>query len=289
VLVLSSLAGLAIPGLTRLPDQTAILILALLTFVACYRLRDGGLRGIRWGDIMVFYLLRFGLLPLAMYFVARHIIPDYAVSILLLSALPSAVSSPAFTHIFGGAVAPAFGIAILSQTLAPFMIPLQFSFVDGHQIAPSPAHLFTTLVWCIFVPLIIYSLVRNHHKSGIYIHARGKFYSILLVGAVIALAVAKQRDVILADPAGLVVPFLITLCCYAIYILFAWALSYRHLRGERIAAATCSGFNNAALGVSLALMHFPAPVILFVAASEISWSLLPALLRIFLHVRKEAI
>ncbi len=279
VLILSCVAGLVVPGMPSLPDVAALVTLALLTFVACYRLRDGGLKEIRWKDIATFYVLRYALLPLAMWYAAHTLIPAYATGVLLLSLLPSAISSPAFTHIFGGVALPAFAITVLSQVAAPFLIPAAFALVGSTEVVPPPHKLFATLIWCIFVPMLVYGLVRKHQKSASYIHANGKFFSILLVAFIIALAVAKQRDVILADYEGIVTATAVTTTCYVIYLIFGWVVSRKRPRGERITYATCSGFNNAAMGVSLALMHFSPPVILFVAASEISWAMLPAIFR----------
>jgi predicted Na+-dependent transporter len=279
VLILSCVAGLVVPGLPSLPDVAALVTLALLTFVACYRLRDGGMKDIRWRDITIFYVLRYTLLPLGMWYVAHITIPDYATSVLLLTLLPSAISSPAFTHIFGGIAIPAFAITVLSQVAAPFMIPAAFALVGSTEVVPPPHQLFTTLVWCIFMPMLIYGIVRNHHKSATIIHANGKFFSILLVAFIIALAVAKQRDVILGDPEAIIAATAVTTTCYVLYLIFGWVVSHRRPREERITYATCSGFNNAAMGVSLALMHFSPPVILFVAASEISWAILPSIFK----------
>ncbi len=308
VLILSCLGGLIIPGMPQLPNESSIVALAMLMFISCYKLRDGGFEHISWRDVAVFYVLRYALLPPVMWFIAHALIPEYATAVFLLSVLPAAVSSPAFTNIYGGTVASAFAIVLVSQLATPFMIPFQFALIGNAQVTPSVAQLFITLVWCILVPMALYQLARKHKASAAFFYAQNKFLSILLIMFVIALAVAKQREVILANPVGLIAPLAIALACYAVYIMFGYSLPHRGragvgalfgrspvscpppnppptgggIRKERITYATCSGFNNAALGVSLALMHFPPPVILFVAASEIGWSLLPVMMRVIL-------
>ncbi|MEZ5692183.1 MAG: hypothetical protein R3D71_11050 [Rickettsiales bacterium] len=54
-------------------------------------------------------------------------------------------------------------------------------------------------------------------------------------------------------------------------------------RETRISITTCSMFNNVALGVSIALLHFPQDVILFVAIGEAVWATLPIIFRWFLN------
>ncbi len=283
VMILSCVAGLILPGMPQLPNESAIVALTLLTFFSCYKLKDGGFAAIRWRDIGRFYALRFLLLPIALWWLANLFIPDYATAVFLLSVLPAAVASPAFTNIFGGAVPPAFAIVIISQILSPLIIPLHFALIKN-AAAPAPAHLFSTLAICVLLPMAAYALLRRHKKSAAYFYAQNKFFSMLLVAFVIALAIAKQRDVILADPMAIGAPLLVTTCCFAIYIIFGWFSLRRAPRAERITFATCSSFNNAALGVSLALLHFPPPVILAIAVSEIAWSLLPAMMRVFLRL-----
>lgn len=282
--LISCIGGLIIPGMGNLPNETATLILAALMFISCYKLEGSGLAGIRWRDVSLFYVLRYVLLPPVMWAIAHVVAPDYATGVFLLSTLPAAVSSPALSAIYGGAVPASFAIVIISQLLTPFMIPLQFALMGNVQAAPSPAHLFATMVWCIFVPMIAYALVRRQKHVSNWAHANGKLASMLLIAFVIALAVAKQRDVILSNHIGLLVSLVITLICFTAYMLIGWYAMWKCAREERITFATCSAFNNAALGVSLALLHFPPNVILFVAVSEIGWSLLPLLFKKFLKL-----
>lgn len=283
VLILSCFVGLFLPGLPALPSHTVIIALALLMFISCYRLRDSGLSAISWPSILRFYALRYVVLPVVLWFLMRALAPHYATAVFLLALVPAGVASPAFAAIFGGAVAPAFAIVILSQLAVPFLIPLQFSWESSVTVAPSPLALFITMVWCIFVPMLIWAPLRHHKPVADYFHAQGKFFSILLVAFIIAMAIAKQRDIILGNLAGLALPLMIALSCFFIFIAFGWLLGHGRPRNERIAYATCSSFNNAALGVSLALLHFGPEVILFTAVSEIGWSLLPLMLRLFLR------
>lgn len=283
VLVLSCLAGLILPGLPTLPNVSVVVALALLMFTSCYRLRDGGLAAIRWGNVALFTLLRYAVLPIMLWLVATLLVPRYATGIFLLSVLPAAVSSPAFAAIYGGTVAPAFAVAIVSQLLAPFLIPLQFAWMSGVAVAPSPTALFSTMIWCILLPMTVYVGTKRHARSAAWMYANNKLLSVLLVAFVIALAVAKQRTVILATGPNLLLILAICLACFALYIMIGWCLGGED-RAERITFAACSAFNNAALGVSLALLHFGPDVLLFVAVSEIAWALLPGMFKGWLRV-----
>jgi predicted Na+-dependent transporter len=120
VMVLFCLAGLFMPGLSRLPNSSVAVALAVLMFVSCYRWRDGGAgRGV-WRDVGIFYLLRYGLLPTAIWWVLHRFAPELATGAFLLSVVPAAVSGPVFTSMYGGSMSVAFAIVLLSQFLAPW-------------------------------------------------------------------------------------------------------------------------------------------------------------------------
>jgi predicted Na+-dependent transporter len=287
VLLISCVVGLATPALAYVPDISASVALAILTYASCFKLRDGGFSEIRWGNILLFYALRYMLLPVVLFIISQQFFPAYAVGIFLLAMLPTAVSSPAFANMFGGRVPPAFAIVILSTILAPFLIPLQCSlFIVDADIKPTPLPLFYTLIFCVFVPMILYFSTKKYKKLGAVMYDNVKLISIILVAFVIALIISKQRDSILTDTASLIFPTFLTLGCYAIFLASGWLFARGQPRDIRISFTTCSGFNNVALGAAIALPYFPQNVILFIAVSEAAWAMLPIMFRWFLERTK---
>lgn len=287
VLLISCVVGLASPALAAVPDNSAFFSLAILTYASCFKLKDGGFSEINWRDVSIFYVVRFVVLPILLLIIAKQFFPEYAAAIFLLAILPTAVSSPAFANMFGGRVPPAFAIVILSTVLAPFLITLQCSLVlSDPSITPSPLPLFRTLALCIFAPMLVYYFTRNFVRFGKVMYDNVKIISIILVAFVIALVIAKQREFILGNTAGIIVPILLTLVCYIIFLACGWLFAGKNDRAMKISFATCSMFNNVALGVSVALLHFPQNVILFVAVSEMAWAVLPMLFRVFLERTK---
>lgn len=282
VLVLSCVGGLVIPGFPDIPNESSIVALAALMFISCYKLEDGALAYISWKKVGWFWCWRYVLLPPFLWLAASYLLPSYATAILLLSVVPAAVSSPAFASIYSGTVPLAFAIVVISQLATPVLIPLQFMLAGSEHVTPSPSHLFMTLLLCIALPMIAYRFTKKHAASRALLMGQNKFLSILLIAFIIGLAVAKQRDVILASPVAVLPPLAVALGCYVMYMLLGWYLNLKNTIAERITYSTCSCFNNAALAVSLGLLHFPPNVVLFVAASEIGWALLPSIYKRFL-------
>lgn len=269
--------------MSGVPDDAASFALAMLTYASCFKLRDGGFSDIRWREILRFYLVRYVIVPVLLFVIVHRLLPDYALGVFLLALVPAAVSSPAFAHMFGGRVPPAFAIVIISTLLAPFLIPLQFMWASDVALDISPFGLFRTLAFCIFLPMVLYVLTRRFTRlaNGMYDHV--KVISILLVAFVIALVIAKQRSVILADIPALMLPFIVCLICYILFMLSALWLARKEQRDTQITYVVCSVFNNVALGVSLALVHFPPKIILFVAVSEVAWAMLPGIVKYMAH------
>lgn len=278
VLIAACALGLILP-LGGIPDDSASVALAMLTYASCFKLADGGFSEIVWRDVARFYVVRYLLLPVALLTVAQILLPDYALGVFLLALVPAAVSSPAFAHMFGGTVPPAFAIVTVSTLLAPFLIPLQFMWASDVAMDISPLSLFKTLAFCIFLPMAFYFATRRFRRWGTMMYDNTKLISIVLVAFVIALVIAKQRDVFLADIGGLAVPFIACMACYGCFLLTARWLARGRSEQTRITYTVCSAFNNVALGVSLALLHFPPKIILFIAVSEIGWALLPGLMK----------
>ncbi|MDX2072841.1 MAG: hypothetical protein SFX19_00570 [Alphaproteobacteria bacterium] len=278
VLLAAAAVGLVAP-LGNVPDDSASVALAMLTYASCFKLRDGGFSTIRWNEVARFYVLRYLLLPVGLFAVAHALVPDYALGVFLLALVPAAVSSPAFAQLFGGSVPPAFAIVMVSTCLAPFLIPLQFMWASEVSLHISPLGLFRTLTFCILLPMAVYFATRHLTRWGNLMYDSVKLISIVLVAFVIALVIAKQREVILSDLSALIVPFIACLLCYAAFILSARWIGRRQPKETQITYAVCSAFNNVALGVSLALVHFPPKIILLIAVSEVAWALLPLLMK----------
>lgn len=290
MLMAGALLGLLMPGLDRLPNDTAVVILALLMFTSCYRLSDGDFSAIRWGQVSGFWFLRYGVLPLVLWGIAKFFVPDLAVGVFLLSVLPAGVSSAAIANIYGGAVAPGFAIVILCQLTTPFLIPAMFALLGYFdpatavgQVVPAPFDLFMTMVWCIFVPMLVYAFVRKQQHLRQVMVAQNKLFSMLLVAFVIAMVIAKQRDVLLSHLPDMAFSLVAASLCFISYMLMGWYYVRRSEREIRVTFAACSMFNNAALGVSLALLHFSPAIVLFVAVSEMAWAMLPILFGFFLR------
>ena len=65
-------------------------------------------------------------IPVLFYFSIKFFDPELATGILLLTAMPAGVSTPALTDIVKGNVSLSMSLAIVTQLLAPFTVPSAF-------------------------------------------------------------------------------------------------------------------------------------------------------------------
>lgn len=289
VLLIACALGMVLPGIGDLPDETAVVVLAMLMFSSCFKLKEGGFHALSMKMLGSFTVIRYLLLPGVLWLITVQFFPQYAVGVFLLATLPAGVSTPALASLFNGRVAPGFAIVIISQLITPLLIPAQFAWLtlfDGGvegPVIPSPYALFRTMLLCIVLPMSVYYCFRNRPKLSEVMQRESKLISVLLVAFVIAMVVAKQRELLLAEGWMLLVAVVLAASCYTSFMLLGWYLSKGQPRDVRITVATCSMFNNAALGVSLALLHFDGVVVLFIAVAEMTWATLPVILSAFLR------
>lgn len=281
LLIAGCIAGLVWPAWNAVPDKTVIVILMIATYLACFKLSAADMQHVRWWRMALFLPLRFILLPLILYALALGVLPGYATAILLVALLPTGVSVPAMVNVFGGNVSYAAVMTLVATIAAPFVIPLIFSWLGGTHITAPTADMFYSLLVILILPCMLYLFTRRIRRLKAKALEFGKSVTIALIAVMIAIVVGKQRTLILADPLALALAILLSLLLFIILLWAGWLYAARERREERITVATCSGYNNAALGVSIALLHFTPEIVVFTVGAELAWAALPFVSRWF--------
>src|SRR5690606_34928254 len=124
ILFLSTVAGFLLPEFGDISGILILTVLSLIIFSSSFKVnfsvqffKD------RAALILSFYLVRFILLPIASFYLILPFSAFYASSVFLLFVLPAGVTAPAFTNVFGGNVALALVLLILSSFLTPLILP----------------------------------------------------------------------------------------------------------------------------------------------------------------------
>lgn len=271
-LVLACLLGLVFPFGQHISGYVIITLLAAVTFLSCYKINLSGGSIISFPPI-AFCIGRYAILPLILWYFAHVLIPEYSLAVLLITLLPAGVSSPAFTSLFNGNVTLAFIVTFISSAMCLMLIPIYISTIEYNGVSIDPIPLFRTLALCILLPICLHSFLRESTRIKKYNQLHGRFTSVLLIAAIIFIVIAKERHEILHDATAFILPAVIALVCFSIFLLVSF--SFKATASNRIAYVICSTFNNAALGVSVAVIHFETKVVLATVAAELMWALLP--------------
>ncbi len=271
--LIGAVLGLIFPYGASIPDYSVVLVLAVVTFISSYNIDLKALGGIFSRQTIIFCIVRFALLPVLLWYIAAHTFPEYALGVLLISLVPAGVASPALSHVYKGNVALACVITLITAAMALLLIPVLIGMLEQQDMDISMFSLFRTQMLCIVLPMALYVLLRKQRQIKAFSAEYGKFIAVTCVAAIIFIVITKERQNILQDPAGLILPALITIVCYVAYAMVMMLFSAK--RDTIITYGVCSTFNNSALGVSLALIHLDTHSVLMTISSEVVWAIMP--------------
>lgn len=285
-MLLGALLGLIVPGLHAVPPALIIILLATLIYLACFKLELSSFKSISISRIAFFIAARFVLLPLGVFFTVDRIWPDYSLAAFVLSAMPAGVSAPAFSGMFGGSVAVALAIVVATNAMSPVVVPsLLIATGYDRSVHIDTISIFETLAASIFCPIILFLLTRRTRTLTEFISHNGRALSVTLVSVIIFLAIGTRRAEFIAAPHLLPEQLFLSACIFLLLFGAGWIFCRNGSLDERIATSLCSGCNNAALGISIAVLYFPPRVGMFLVVSEIPWLFGPIAFRKFLHWR----
>lgn len=280
------IGGLVFPFLGHAPDFVPPAILAAMMGFSYSKITIAELKNIRLRETLLFYAFRFLIVPFLLYGLCLLVLPDFGYSVLLLALLPAAISCSALAGIMNGNATLALASTLISSLFAPFIIPLIFKFV-GMQVEINTLGMFMTLGAILFLPAIVYfGSVRFFPVPDAWVKRNASFASVALFSVFIAVAIARLRDVILADPLHILFSGVVLSVFFFVLYALGWLAFRKNPRADRIAYTLFSGCVNVGLGVSLTILYFPAKEQLYMVICEFLWVFSLSALQYFLRVRR---
>jgi len=272
ILLISVIAGLFLPNLENTSNNVVTFLLALIVLFLSSRIDFLELKEIKIKPVLIFYILRFIVLPIILFYVAELILPKYSIAILLLTLLPVGITTPMLVAQAKGNVTFALTLTIVTSLIAPFMIPLIFSMM-GYSSSIEINGLFTTLLIIILIPIALqFGLVSLKKELKPWFNNYSSFVSTVLLGIIIAIVVSKQKEVFLNDVVELMIVSVVLLSLFFLYYLFGWFYPIKRNQSEYIVCNSfSSGAINTALGINLALLYFSKDTLFFLVISEFVW------------------
>lgn len=288
ILMSAFLIGMVAPGLEAVPSAVIVYGTGAIIFLACSRISLKELESVDIFTIGGFSLLRFILLPFAVYLAVSLSFPDLAIGSFLLALMPAGVAVAVLTSITAGNVALGLSLTIISSLLAPLVVPSAFATL-GHMIQIDVFDMFKTLAVIVFLPICLYfGLARPIRPVKKTIEDNGKLLSIIIMVFLTSVIVAQKREVFFEDPWFVFESLLVLSGLFFIFYALAWILAFRAAEAERIAYTYGSGAMNNNLGIALAYLYFDAKTALFLILSEVIWVLAMSTFQTWLKERNKS-
>lgn len=271
-LMLALVCGLFLPGADFIPKEAIPTMMAVIIFFAVSKIRRDDVASLKLGDAVLFYVMRFLVLPIVIYFAADIILPDYKYVLLLLLLLPTGATLPAVTAVMKGNPALSIGFLVLSSLCVPFVLPAIFGYFSATTLEIDQVSLFKTLAYIIFLPIIIYMAVFKWGRGAVApIRENASFVSIFTICFVALTIVSSQRSVILQDVSVLLESVAVGMFSYGSLYIGGWFLYKNKPYRDRLSYALSSGNNNIVIGISLAFLYLPERDIITFVSWELAW------------------
>lgn len=217
------------------------------------------------------------IIPVFFFLIIKIFNPDLAIGILLLTAMPAGVSTPALTDIVKGNVSLSMSLTIVSQMISPFTVPLLFWLINfsGHSI--DKLLMLKDMAIIVFLPMIISQVIKKYFP--LTIKKTQHFYTslnVLLLFAFVYLAMSSQRNYILENPVGLVWKIAVLYLVFILLHIIGYLICFKQNKENRIAVAIGAAYMNNGMAIVLATSYFKPEILVLMVLSELPWNTLLA-------------
>lgn len=277
IVIAALVAGMAWPEQLKGLNVWSTFFLQIIFFLSSLKLDTHAIiRGMKeWRAVLLVNLNMLIVFPIATFFAARIIAPDYAFALTMLAAMPAGMTSALFTDLVGGATEFALVLSATTSLLGTITIPFIIQIFLGSSVVFPVGKIFLTLLYVFVIPFTCAQIVRHLlHERIKATFFTFKPISLTLLGFLIAGIVAMQAESIRANSAQFV-PTLIVLCVFFGILHFAgyWTAPWLDHK-KRLATTVSLTYMNFTLAIYLAGTFFPDPSILIpVILSVFPWSL----------------
>ncbi len=277
ILVLALPAGLFFAKqLSFLADASTIL-LGIIFFLGALKIERQDFKKI-WRSkliILTFTLLMLIDLPVVVYLFALLFVPNYALALLILAAMPVGMATPLMTDIIGGRPGLAMAMTVVTSLLAPFTIPLVINTLAGTNVSINFWQMFLSISEIIFIPFGLAWLTRHFFPNTI---AKTKdklgHISTAILGLLIAGIVAQQASAIVKSlvSSELFASLAVVTVLMAVFYGLGY-LIYANQKGKDRLTLTISFANmNFTLAIVLAHKYFAqANIIVPITLAVVPW------------------
>jgi len=279
VLLAGIILGLFPPVEVNAPPYVPKILLGMMLFMAFLKIdalevieNMKNFRLMLW--VTFVYMLA---VPLGFYFTARIFDQEFAVAMLLLTSMPAGVATPVLTDIARGNIPLSMSLAILTQFVAPFSVPLLFWLLNISSVNINELLILKDIAILVFVPMILSQFAKRLLPRAV--EKSQKFFTsfnVFILFSFMYITISSQRGIILGNPAGVIWKLAVLYLVFIILHIVGYVSVPRQSRQNRIAVSIGSAYVNNGLAIVLAVSYFSPSVLILMVLSEIPWSTLLA-------------
>lgn len=270
-------AGLLNPFPFSIPPYLPEILLGLMLFLVFLKIDTLEIiENIRNYKLMIYVVSVYMLiLPVLFFYSVKLFDHELAIGILLLTAMPAGVSSPALTDIVKGNVSLSMSLAISSQMVAPFTVPLLFWFIDMDGLSINKLSVFKDISLVIFLPMIVSIIIKRYFRETIRM-TQHLFTSanVLVLFTFVFVAISSQRNAILENPVSLLWKIAILYLVFILLHVAGYMICLRSNKENRIAVAIGAAYMNNGMAIVLAASYFKPEILILMVLSELPWNTL---------------
>jgi predicted Na+-dependent transporter len=272
ILLVSAIAGIFVPAGKSETTPVIIISLAAILFTSYFQIEfTRRLKISKLLPVSIHILLRFLLLPLIIYYLLYTISPFYAMAFFLLFLLPSAVSSPAFTTLFGGNAGLSLKILVISSFLSIAVIPVMCQWILAHSVNLDTRYMFLIMVCTILIPFLLHLPLRSSNPVKGFLIENTPLITVTGLSIIFIISVSKNKEIILSDPAKMIFYAALSILVYLALYVSGFYVNRGASLPDRIAYSVSSGANNIGLGVTITIVFFPGETNVFFIVAQLSW------------------
>lgn len=271
--------GLWLPLRFKIPGYLPELLLGMMLFLVFLKIDALEiLEKISNYRLMIFIAVVYMIIiPLLFFSVTTVFSKELAIGILLLTAMPAGVSTPALTDILKGNISLAMSIAVVTQMIAPFTVPLLFWIVGITGLEINKLQVFKDISVLVFVPLILSQVIKRYFPGTINKNLHLITSSnIILLFAFVYIVISNQSDMLLDNPLSLIWKIVVLYLVFILLHVIGYLIQYKENKENKIALAVTSAYMNNGLAIVLASTYFGPEILVLMVLSEIPWNTLIA-------------
>lgn len=202
-------------------------------------------------------LIRLVVSPLLWYYATLWVFPKYALGILILNSMPSAMYSGIMSDLAGGSIERAFSGTFFTSLLCPITIPLMTNLLIGQPIHPGVIlERVGFLVMLIFIPFLLAGLLKRLFPTTVERYSFS-YTPLSTVSAcfLIAAGISKSRNLVFENMNSVIylIPYLMLIFAFLLFLGYFSAFFFS--KKDRIASAINTAFMNNGLAIVFSITY----------------------------------